>query len=122
MDAIEFINEKVRMCNQYDCTDCPLHELNSCNPDSLVNNGNVEKAVKLVEKWSKENPRKTRQNLFLEQYPEANIGVDGVLKACPALISSLYRVNVRQRFSCYGDCIGQCSDCRKSFWNQEIEK
>lgn len=114
MDAIEFINEKVRMCNWCNCIDCPFNELNGCSAGSLVNNGNVEKAVKLVEKWSKENPRKTRQNLFLEQYPEADIGVDGVLKACPALISSLYRVN--------GNCIGQCSDCRKSFWNQGIEK
>lgn len=120
MDAIEFINEKVRMCNQYDCTDCPFH--GNCNLNNLVSDDCVEKAVELVEKWSKENPRKTRQNLFLEQYPEANVGDDGVLNACPALISSLYRVNVRQRFPCYGNCIGQCSDCRKSFWNQEIEK
>lgn len=120
MDAIEFINETVRMCKivikaNRSCNYCPLHELNGCNLDDLVNNGNVEKAVKIVEKWSKENPRKTRQNLFLEQYPEADIGNDGVLKACPALISSLYRVND-------GNCIGQCPDCRKSFWNQEIEK
>lgn len=113
MDAIEFIKEQVRMCNQYDCTDCPLH--GNCNLSNLVNDGKVEKAVELVEKWSKENPRKTRQSLFLEQYPEANVGNDGVLNACPALISSLYRVGK-------GNCIGQCPDCRKSFWNQEIEK
>lgn len=58
MDAIEFINEKVRMCKIVIkanglCDNCPLYDTKGCDLDSLVNNGNVEKAVKLVEKWSK---------------------------------------------------------------------
>lgn len=118
MDAIKFINETVRMCSfiTNKCTGCPLHEFNGCNLDDLVGYGNVEQVVKIVEKWSKEHPRKTRQSLFLEQNPEANVGSDGVLQICPCLITASYRANGSRCTSKY-----QCSDCRKNFWSQEIE-
>lgn len=40
-------------------------------------------AVRFVERWSKEHPRKTRQSVFLEQWPEAKIDNDGCLSVCP---------------------------------------
>lgn len=118
MNAIDFIYERVRMCETIGtCFDCPFREFDGCDLDDLVESGNVEKAVKIVKKWSKENPRKTRQSLFLEQHPGASIGPDGVLTVCPFLIDASYRSNE-------GGCAfthRHCSDCRKKFWNQEIK-
>lgn len=62
-------------------------------------------------------PRKTRQDIFLEQWPEAKIENDGCLSFCPYLISAAYR-------SAYDHCIEpskSCSDCRREFWGQEVE-
>lgn len=61
-------------------------------------------------------PRKTRQSVFLEQYPEAELGKDGVLRVCPAPISPKYRSDGRCATFARG-----CADCRKEFWGQRAE-
>lgn len=122
MDAIKFINEKVRMCDIFSsvvhtCTGCPLAAFDGCDFDDLVDQDRVEEAVELVEKWAKENPRKTRQSLFLEQYPDAQLDDTDVLCICPAIISSSYRKDG-------GRCINsqkKCSNCRYEFWSQEVK-
>lgn len=59
-------------------------------------------------------PRKTRQSVFLEQYPQADIDNTGLLILCPKRISVDIRVTA--------DCMRQrCSDCRREFWMQEVE-
>ena len=76
-----------------------------------------EKIIAAVEQWSKEHPHKTRQSVFLEQYPEARIGDDGVLQILPCSISASHR-NAR------GNCVNMrrdCYDCRREFWMQEVE-
>lgn len=74
MDAIKFINEKVRMCESisknHECTDCPLAAFAGCDLADLVDQDRVEEAVGIVEEWSKENPPKTRQSVFIQQNPE----------------------------------------------------
>ena len=71
-------------------------------------------AVKAVEEWAAAHPRKTRQDVFLEQYPEAEIDERGDLMLCPRRIS----VDFRSR---YANCTKMCSDCRRKFWMQEVE-
>lgn len=61
-------------------------------------------------------PRKTRQSVFLEQYPEAELGKDGVLRVCPAPISPKYRSDGRCATFARG-----CADCRREFWGQEVK-
>ena len=76
-----------------------------------------EGRVKLVEEWAAAHPRKTRQSVFLEQYPEALVLDGGTLSACPVLFSSEYR-------NAYGGCAspyGSCAECRREFWMQEVE-
>lgn len=60
-------------------------------------------------------PRKTRQSVFLEQYPEAELGKDGVLRVCPAPISPKYRSDGRCATFARG-----CVECRKEYWMQEV--
>lgn len=66
MDAVMFQKEWARMCNSYDdCKDCPLC-LNGCS-DGLGASGDiVEKRVEIVEKWSREHPRKTNGKVILD--------------------------------------------------------
>ena len=117
MDALEFLRECKRMCNLYeDCCDCPL-EGTACTVSRTTPDEDYKRAIATVEQWSKEHPHKTRQSVFLEQYPEARIGDDGVLQILPCSISASHR-NAR------GNCVNMrrdCYDCRREFWMQEVE-
>ena len=76
MDAVEFIKERNRMCKSFGdgCWKCPAYKNSGCIAAFWE-----EEIVPIVEKWSKENPRKTRQDVFLEQYPEAGTDTKGIL-------------------------------------------
>lgn len=118
MDALEFLRERKRMCESFgtSCDGCPLHG-HLCTSISSIANGDCERILVEVEKWSKKHPRKTRQSVFLEQYPEARIRDDGVLQILPCSISASHR-NAR------GNCVNmrrECPDCRREFWTQEVD-
>lgn len=106
MDAVKFIEEHRRM---YKVTGKHLPTLAEGIP--------AEDVVKEVEEWSAAHPRKTRQSVFLEHYPEASISTHGVLLVCPCPISASHR-------NAGGGCATidrRCDDCRKEYWMQEVE-
>ena len=118
MDAIKFVNEKVRTCDSFNksktCTGCRLSLFGGCDFDDLVEYNRVEEAVKLVEEWSKENPRQTRQSVFIKQYPKVAI-YKGVIGIRPCQLVEGYT-------SKYCMCDeSQCVQCRKEYWLQEME-
>ena len=117
MDAIQFIKEKERMCKAYgSCVLCPACTGNECDV-GLRSTVDPEQQVNIVKEWSAAHPRKTRQRVFLEQYPEAQMAANGVLDVCPAPIIHSHRLNG-------GGCRNvhkKCSDCRREFWMQEVE-
>ena len=117
MDALEFIKEAKRMCESYEeCEACPANAdgFNDCRIDNMYDI-DAENAVNIVEKWAKEHPKKTRQSVFLEQWPEAEIDTHGCLMVCPKPISADCKIR-------YGNCsVRVCSDCRREFWMQEVE-
>lgn len=117
MDAFEFLRERKRMCGSYkDCKGCPFYGSN-CVIDSTLSDDDCERIAATVEQWSKEHPRKTRQSVFLEQYPEVDIDERGVMQLCPKAISAAHRGN-------NGGCKNPeklCIDCRREFWMQEVE-
>ena len=117
MDAVEFINERNRMCKASTaCAGCALRDrATGLCPKWCFEH--PEEAVAAVEKWTEEHPRKTRQSVFLEQYPETQIDNNGVLGVCPAPIFHSHRTDG-------GGCIDldrKCPDCRREFWSQEVE-
>lgn len=118
MDAIKFVNEKVRMCASFTetktCTQCRLQEFCRCDFEDLVRENKVEEAVKRVEEWSKENPRKTRQSVFIKQYPQV-VTYNGVIGIRPCQLIEGYPSNY---FMCDES---QCVQCRKEYWLQEVE-
>lgn len=99
MDAVKFIEEWNRMCGT-------MSEMWGVDAEQIVKN---------TEEWSAAHPRKTRQSVFLEQWPETEIDNCGYLRLCPKRISADCRNG-------YGDCENrECSDCCKEFWGQEVE-
>ena len=117
MDALEFLMEQKRMCGSYKgCVGCPF-EKSSCVISHVTSDEDYERMIATVEQWSKEHPRKTRQSVFLEQYPEAEIDSNGVVGVCPIPISAAHRYS-------NGGCRNPeklCKDCRREFWMQEVE-
>ena len=118
MDAVNFVKEYLRMCTNVDeCEDCPVYKTDFCTvPAKERSQESAEEIVELVEEWSAAHPRKTRQSVFLEQYPNARIDSQAVIYVCPA--------------DAYGDKVCPkneenvhmpCRDCRRNFWLQEVE-
>ncbi len=104
MDAVNFIKERDRM-----------YEVERQAPSLIYRHEkSAEEIVREVEEWFAAHPRKTRQSVFLEQYPQADIDNTGLLILCPKRISADIRVTA--------DCLRQgCTDCRREFWMQEVE-
>ena len=105
MDAVKFLQERKRM-----------HESGAIAPSVMLgNNYDPASAVKVVEEWAAAHPRKTRQSVFLEQWPNARPADDGVLTFCPKRFDF--------HISCLAEChsLKKCSDCRREFWMQEVE-
>lgn len=92
MDALEFLKERNRMCKSYEtCVGCSL-EGDRCTISRSTSDEEYERIITTVEQWSKEYPRKTRQSVFLEQWPNAVTNND-VLNLTPCNIDqSLYDI------------------------------
>lgn len=96
MDAVKFIEERNRMCGTM----------------SEVWGVDAAKIVKNTEEWAAAHPRKTRQSVFLEQYPNAQLDCCGIVEICPSDIDTTIHQN------CSAD---KCGGCRREFWMQEVE-
>ena len=122
MDAVRFIKERNRMCKSFDvrCEVCPAFHVGENGAQCAVGAASMMDAtaqIAIVEEWSAAHPRKTRQSVVLEQWPEADIDEYGVLRCCPCFISPAYRESE-------GRCRHpekRCKDCRREFWMQEVE-
>ena len=123
MDSVKFIEERRRMCKSFDtgCNGCPA--FNACNNNLCCAVGNestldATAQIAIVEEWSAAHPRKTRQSVFLEHYPEATLDEYGVLLICPSDISAVHRDSD-------GGCknpYNMCDNCRREFWMHEVEE
>jgi hypothetical protein len=114
MEALEFLKERKRMCRSFggSCKGCPL-EGTKCVVSRIVPDEDYKRIIATVEQWSKEHPRKTRQSVFLEQWPNCMMGDDGVVGMCPRNVDKMYVCNLSQ--------FAECTDCRREFWMQEVE-
>ena len=108
MDAVKFLDKVDR-----------LSKMGSTEEKMRYNDyrtaGDNTWAVKFVEQWAAAHPVKTRQSVFLEQFPNApiytnthNVALD------PCLVDTALR----------GHCPpGRgCDICRREFWMQEVEE
>lgn len=107
MDAVKFLEERDRM-----------YKSGAATPSiGLEDDYDPVNAVEIVEEWAAAYPRKARQDVFLEQWPEALIDSRGILRVCPAAISAKHR---QEQGTC-ATVDRMCTACRKEFWMQEVE-
>lgn len=108
MDAVEFL-DKVDRLSKRGSTEEKMRY------NDYRTAGDNTWAVKFVEQWATAHPVKTRQSVFLEQFPNApiytnthNVALD------PCLVDTALR----------GHCpTGRgCDICRREFWLAEVEE
>lgn len=112
MDAKEFVYGLKRMCEYYGSRcykgedECPL-----INRACITSRSLNDDTISFVKDWVKKHPEKTRQSVFLEQYPNAKVGMDGTLTACPQAIDTTVE--------CLSDV--NCGDCCREYWGEVVE-
>lgn len=118
MDAAEFLKEKERMCRSYNCESCakcPLDDINNgfdmtCD---CLEAEKPEEFVAIVEKWSAEHPKKTRQSELLKMFPGIKINLDGVIDIDPCFFD--------KKIEHHCEKYDSCDDCYKEYWLSEID-
>lgn len=106
MDALEFVKQLRRMAEKGVPKNRYIYPCVGRETDS------PEDVVAEVEEWAKMNPVKTRQSVFLEQWPNVAVSEGGVIKIKPCNLD----VNAKK------ECLGvTCDYCRREFWMQEVE-
>jgi len=107
MDAVEFLDKVDRLSKRGSTEE-------KASYNDYRTSGDNTWAVKFVEQWDAAHPVKTRQSVFLEQFPNAptytnthNVALD------PCLVDTTLR----------GHCpTGRgCDICRREFWLAEVE-
>ena len=112
-----FFEELDRMCktvNKYgEAEDCVFYKPNygCCGYMHWLPDG-VEKAVTVLQKWSDEHPRKTRQSEFLKMYPNAMLCEGEYLNIAPCHLDR----NIRK------GCLESCINCHREYWLAEVEQ
>lgn len=112
MDALEFIKAIKQMLS------AGANNSTVQKYISAYKKNDCEGMVKAAEQWAAEHPIKTRQSVFLQQYPEARLSEDGILLMCPRTVSAEYR---GEGDTCNRAKYGTCADCRREFWLAEVE-
>lgn len=106
MDAVEY----VKQCRRMTANDVQIR--------SVLGGWSAEAVVEQVEQWAKEHPAKTRQNEFLKQWPDAEIGDDGYPSVAPYQLYKEMEEKDKNGVCCK-NC--GCGICRRDFWLKEIE-
>ena len=107
MDAVEFIRERDRM----------MLVVGYAPNASYGHEMSAEEIVAKVEAWSAAHPCKTRQDLFLEQWPDAQLSLAGDIIICPKQLckgEELYKLMA----GCRGT---NCDVCRREFYGKTVE-
>ena len=125
MDAVEFLKEAKRYCKWCKNTtqDGKKRLCDVCYFEKLNNIFNLHpmayhKFVETVEKWAKAHPVKTRQDEFFNQWPDAEIGYDGLPTVAPCQLN-IELLQCESQKDCENR--GVCDKCRRDFWLKEIE-
>lgn len=119
MDAKEFFNEAVRLCDSDDVMnmDKDMKEdlwtlLDICANEDRFKNG-YDELIDYVEKWSKDNPLKTRQEVLVKRFPYQRLDADGLSPICPRDFDTRIK---RDR------CDYDCHECRKKYWTSPADE
>ena len=111
MDAVEFL-DKIDRLSKRGSTEEKMRY------NDYRTAGDNTWAVKFVEQWAAEHPAKTRQSVFLEQFPNVLLDENGIIDISTCQVDS-------KQYSLNGkDCckFKACSECRREFWLADVEE
>ena len=120
MDAVRYLKERMRMCHSFgntSCGGCPIYAergILTCTQFQNIFPGQI---VEIVEKWSKEHPRKTFLQDFLEKYPKALIEDGAFPAACPFQLGYETESEKDKNGYCESTARDSCRRC----WNRPLE-
>ena len=105
-----------RMCkNIKECEDCPLGVNN--NGEGIACSDLMmkvpDKANKIILKWCKEHPIKTRQSEFLKMFPNAVTNGNGRPSICPNNLDRNYGCELEPN---------SCCECMDNYWLAEVDE
>lgn len=118
MDAVKFIKERKRLCNMYPCcSECPARGKDRGCRLSITSEEEAEKQIELIEEWSAAHPCKTRQSVFLEQWPDTQLDREGSVIICPKQLCKGEELT-----KLIAECRGtNCYKCRREFWRKVVK-
>ena len=96
-----------------DRLECPFEDID-CHNYGQISKEDVDKINDSILAWVAEHTVKTRQDVFLEQYPEAIIDSNNVLKIRPCLL-----IKDSEKLCNISAC--DCNKCRSEFWLEQVE-
>lgn len=109
MNYTECVRERKRMCESHGatCDGCPMkeHEKGGLFGCTMLFNSDPETYEAIVEKWSKENPLRTRLSELLKVFPDTSLKDDGTPNICVKTLG----INE----TCH---LTTCKQC----WNKEV--
>ncbi|MGF6375040.1 hypothetical protein M2140_000074 [Clostridiales Family XIII bacterium PM5-7] len=118
MDVEKFLKTWKRMCiyNEHNCEECLAEGYCIVNPQKR----NDIALSTAVENWLKDHPSKTRQDVFLEQFPNSKLD-NGTLFLAPC-----YLDDTLLGLDCNSFCdrvkkYGSCFNCKVEYWNEEVK-
>jgi len=109
MDAVKFLKEAQRMCDDYwdlSCEGCPNENNEDECSGGIISIEDAEINIYRVDIWSAEYPAKTRAEVFKELFPNGN------KRFCPQFIGG-------NEYSCLGKL---CEDCKVFYWGDIAPK
>ena len=112
MDAVECMKAVTRMLKS-GTIDCAIQKYISAQKKN-----DYEGMVEAAEQWAAEHSIKTRQSVFLEQFPNVRLDTNEIIDISPC------RVDPKQYPFNGKDCckFRSCGECRREFWMQEVEE
>lgn len=112
-DVKNYIRESGRMCISMgvSCNNCPMYLAwtNVYKSCSEFASKNPEQTLEIVQKWSDEHPLKTRMDVFLKAFPNAELYEEAYPMVCAKVVFGL-------KESC--KTYETCEDC----WNTPVEE
>lgn len=113
MDDVKFLEEAGRMCRSVDkCSYCALRRYTGDTIECLINlmhilsSQEAEDCVKIVEEWSKNNPKKTRAEELKRLFPNSSVG---------NLCIKFFDTSIKK-------CEGNCLECIEKFWHEQAKE
>ncbi len=114
------IYEYARMCASFEkCNQCVLCKY--CADQRNMFSNDIDKANEIILKWCEEHPVKTRQDKFLEMFPNAKIDSGGVIDIAPCTMEK-GRYDMTNVSCTAPDKYTTCAQCRKEYWLAEVDE